>query len=158
MLPIIRDNFMWYPIFADDIGLNELSNFLWIQNLIWGNFYPFSEFMTIGCCWVNFPNVYSPCKEWLRWCHGMKWHGWHVLQISMELALMVFSNMSRIVSFHSSPIIALSHYLPWQHVCIHMWPIAWLMNLFNYLLCFLGSYIKKMNSIIWSSVNNVISR
>ena len=28
MLPIVRDNFMQYLVSADDIGLNELSNFL----------------------------------------------------------------------------------------------------------------------------------
>ena len=43
MLPIVRDNFMQYLVSADEIGLNELSNFLWIQNLIWGSFFPFSE-------------------------------------------------------------------------------------------------------------------
>ena len=26
MLPIVRDNFIRYPVSADDIGLNELSN------------------------------------------------------------------------------------------------------------------------------------
>ena len=43
MLPIVRDNFMWYPISIDDIGLDELSHFLWIQNHVWGSFYPFGE-------------------------------------------------------------------------------------------------------------------
>ena len=98
MQPIIWNNFMRYPISTNDISLNKLSNFLRVQNLIWGSFYPFSEvinsnkykFMAIGCCWVNLPNnIYSPCRKWLGWsywCNGIggmcsrspwTWHWWH---------------------------------------------------------------------------------
>ena len=108
MQPIVRDNFVWYSISADDVGLNKLGNFLRVQNLVWGSFHSFSEvinsnqyrFMAIGCCSVNLPNnIYSSRREWLGWSHGMQWHTWHVLQISMDLPLIALLNMSCAVWF-----------------------------------------------------------
>ena len=34
MQPIVRDNFVWYSISTDDVGLNKLGNFLRVQNLV----------------------------------------------------------------------------------------------------------------------------
>ena len=124
MLPIVWDNFMRYPIFTNDISLNKLSNFVQVQNLMWGSFHPFSkiinsnkyEFIAIGCCWVNLPNnIYSLCREWPGWSHGMQRHRWHVLQISIDLALIAFSNMSHTIGFHSSPVVSLSSLT----TCVH---------------------------------------
>ena len=47
MQPIVKNNFMWYPISTDDISLYELSNFLSIQNIVWGGFYPFKEVFNV---------------------------------------------------------------------------------------------------------------